>query len=203
MIQNTTNIDGSIYKKFNEQDELQIINSEKYLTSGEWLYEVQGQYSTSYDGIRAFAAWLAKHGITVQTVSSEIIISGEKEEKIFHAKVRVKEANTGVIFEGISSQSQYGTRKDETRYLDSTAETKSHSKAERNAIRKHIPPDLISQFIAETKKNGKIKTLDSQNIESKSKPDPKTHCICENPVPNAITNGETCQECNKILEVAP
>ncbi len=176
--------DSEIYKKFDEQDEIQIINSEKYLASGQWLYEVQGQYSISYDGIRAFASWLARHGITVQTISSEITMRGEKEEGMFHAKVRVKEANTGVIFEGISSQSQYGARKDGTRYYDSTAETKSHSKAERNAIRKHIPPDLIAQFIEETKKTGKVKTLKETGECHKSHPNKKTNstwCKCEKP----------------------
>lgn len=152
----------SVYKSFDEQDELQIINSEKYLTSGNWLYEAHGQYSISYDGIRAFASWLAKHGIIVQTVSSDVSVKGENLEKTFHAKVRVKEANTSVVFEGISSQSQYGTKKDDTRYFDSTAETKAHSKAERNAIRKHIPPDLIAKFIEETKNNGHIKTLEAE-----------------------------------------
>ena len=168
------------------------------------MYEVQGQYSISYDGIRAFAAWLARHGIIVQTTSSDITTSGDPE-KTFHAKVRVKEATTGVVFEGISSQPQYGLKKDDTKYYDSTAETKAHSKAERNAIRKHIPPDLISKFIEETKKDGKIKTL---NVSPKDTPrdtprdttkDPK-YCTCEKPIPNSI-NGQTCQTCKKPLEV--
>ncbi len=199
----TTNND-TVYDAFNAADESQIINSEKYLVSGEWLYETHGQYSISYDGIRAFAKWLAKHGIIVQTISSEITESGEGQALKYRAKVQVKDAVTGVVFEGISSQEQYGKRKDSNNtYFDSTAETKAHSKAERNAIRKHVPSDLISQFIDEIKKTGKIKTLKIQSSENKpnsntsSEDNYNKYCACDKFIPSSVSN-TVCQNCKKL-----
>ena len=186
----TTRPDDAVYAAFNAADESQIINSEKYLVSGEWLYEVHGQYSISYDGIRAFAKWLANHGIIVQTISSEITESGDGQSLKYMAKVKVKDAVTGVVFEGISSQMQYGEKKDGSRYLDSTAETKAHSKAERNGIRKHVPSDLITKFIKEVQKDGRVKTLNVDDA-APGKPDSKSNktkvasdidwCKCNSP----------------------
>ncbi len=171
--------DDTTFAAFNAADESQIIDSEKYLISGEWLYKTHGdQYSISYDGIRAFAKWLAKHGIIVQTISSEITESGDAQSLKYKAKVQVKDAVTGVVFEGISSQMQYGEKKDGSTYWDSTAETKAHSKAERNAIRKHVPADLITKFIEEVKKTGKIKTL---KVESEQETKPHNNTNQDNP----------------------
>ncbi len=152
--------DDSVYNLVNEADEAQIVNSEKYLTSGDWLYEVQGQHAMSYDGVRAFASWLARHGIVVQTVASDISVQGEGTDAVYHARVRVREAGTGIIYEGVGRQPQYGVKKGGGTYYDATAETKAHSKAERNGIRKHIPPDLIAQFVEEVKSTGKVANLD-------------------------------------------
>lgn len=209
--------DDSIYARFDREDETQIINSEKYLTSGKWLYEVQGQYAISYDGIRAFASWLAHHGLVVQTISSDITPSGEGEDLKYTAKVRVKEAGTGVIFEGISVQPQYGTYKNGSRYYDSTAETKAHSKAERNAIRKHVPANLIARFVDEVKKTGEVKTLSGEDTQAAQPKKPqgkptqqklggsKDLCSCRTPDPKAVdVDGELIAQCKACgLRIKP
>lgn len=57
-------------------------------------------------------------------------------------------------------------------------------------------PKLASKQIA----SDIIEDLKSGAKESDTTDDYEKYCICENPIPNSITNGKTCQTCKKLME---
>jgi hypothetical protein len=89
----------------------------------------------SYSGVRHVATEMMKQGFPITIESCEVMDNGET----YRAKAVAKNITTNVCFPGFAEQ----PKKFKSGHVNTFAYTIAASKAERNALRKHIPETAI------------------------------------------------------------
>lgn len=180
--------DSDVFKIIESYDEKQILDIADFEHNNKLVYEVQGKKELSYNGIKHLTIIMAQNNNPLKTMpDSKLELFGEGNEKIWYSTVNVVNQRTGQTEQGVSQCPFY----DNAGKVDHFARTKAHSKAERNAKRKHIPEALITQMINDSQKTKSTTT---------TKPPTKSNqlCSCLVPKPNP-TDNQQCINCRKAI----
>ncbi|MDG6923433.1 MAG: hypothetical protein JRN67_09100, partial [Nitrososphaerota archaeon] len=129
------------FVKFDEYDEMQIAEEAKGKVIEEYFYsfEQDGKkvVGISYSGVRHVATEMMKQGFPITIDSCDVVDNGET----YRAKAVAKNLTTNVCFPGFAEQA----KKFKSGHVNPFAYTIAASKAERNALRKHIPETAIKE----------------------------------------------------------
>lgn len=195
-------VENNIFTLFDSEDEKQIIGGLDSLNDKKLVYEVRGEVGISFLLLKQLVLEMAQRGHPLETIFSEVKPMGEGKEKMWYATVKVQNQVTKQITEGLSEAKFY----DDKGTYDPFGRTKAHSKAERNAMKKHVPEYIIVKAIEEARKKGNVKKLNSSQegyIGSPVMAKPgavdssgsEFYCTCPHPAPN---DKSVCLKCNKI-----
>ena len=188
-----TELVKSDYSIMDSADEQQIISSDDDLRKA-LVYDLRGTKQITYIGLKYLVLKMSQSEQPLHILKSEVVLDKDDPEDkqmwYWRSIVRVKNSKTGLETEGISEAPYFESNK-----YDKFGRTKAISKAERNAWRKQIP-ELEIIHLLKNAKGERTEKIDTSNLQ---KTNPEKYCSYEKPIPNAITDGKTCQNCLKLM----
>ncbi len=161
-----------------EDGKIQIIETQG---QSESPYKVNGQYD-SFGRTKAFSK-------SERNADRKQIPEFELTHMI--NQVQPKDVNTFTTKTTVTSDSPSEKQLDYLKNLGYTG-----PKPDTKQIASNIIEDLKNGAVTaeNDKKNNNYEKIAKQTIDDYNK-----YCSCENPIPNSITNGKTCQTCKKLM----
>jgi len=186
----------NIFRDMEKFDEMQILNPE---LRDKLCYQItvrgKQRLELSYAGVKQLILEMSQNDQSMEIVSKTVErskIDDEPTNDIWYAEIILRNKKTGHESWGVSENPVYAYGK-----YDQFGRTKAVSKAIRNAERQQLPELLISAFLEKSQSSEKIQYL--QKNDNEPTQDPEKYCLCEKPIPNALTDGKTCQTCKKLM----
>ena len=180
----------SAYTVLDQLDEEMMETELGDYAAREYIYSfvIDGREVTglSWTGAKALARWMASKGHPMDAVEKDIT----QDEENWYADIKMVDKETGLALWGSSRQPKLKKLRDGSEKLDRFARTIAMNKAQRNAIRAHVPDKMIAQFIKNAIDEGRVRRVPPDEIETRKRARatarPKGRLLSEGDVKGAL-----------------